>query len=198
LYQTISEEKKMKKQIVVIATLAVCLVLGTAAFAKSNIGFKGVGAKIGFISPEAGIGSTIGFGAVVDLGTITPEIALSGDVMYWSKSHTEFEAKYAYSQIYISGTAKYFFNTSKGAKFMPYAGAGLEFVIGKSKYEYSGPYADIYTHNWSTSNSELGFHIVGGAKYPLDASKYVFAEARYSMGGFNMFGIFGGIVFKLK
>ena len=188
----------MKKQIVVIATLAVCLVLGTAAFAKSNIGFKGVGAKVGFVSPEAGIGSTIGFGAVVDLGTITPEIALSGDVMYWGKSNSEFEDKYTYSQIYISGTAKYFFKTGKGSKFLPYAGAGLEFVIGKSKFEYSGPYADYGHGNWSTSNSELGVHIVGGAKYPLDKGKYLFAEARYSMGGFNMFGIFGGIVFSMK
>jgi hypothetical protein len=188
----------MRNRIAVIGVLIFCLVTGTAVFAKSDIGFKGVGGKVGFVSPEASIGSTIGFGAVVDLGTITPEIALSGDIMYWGKTHSYYDEKVKNSQIYISATGKYFFNSKKGAKFLPYAGAGLEFVIYKQSWTYSGEYAQLVHSNNSVSSSEIGIHIVGGAKYPLDKSKYLFAEARYSMGGFNIFGAFGGIVFNLK
>jgi len=189
----------MKKQVAVIAVLVFCLVTGTAVFAKSNIGLKGVGAKVGFVDPEGDIGSTIGFGGVVDLGTFAPNITFGGDVMYWGKSYTEHDFKFTYSQIYISATGRYMFNTGKKAKILPYAGAGLEFVIGKSKGEYTGELGEFMSdESWSHSDSEIGIHLVGGFKYPLDKSKYLFAEARYSMGGLDMLGVFGGIVFSMK
>jgi hypothetical protein len=186
----------MKKQIVVIATLAVCLVLGTAAFAKSNIGFKGVGAKIGFVGPEGGIGSTIAFGGVADLGWITPEIGLEADAVYWGKSYNTgfiydtYDVKY--SQFTISAIAKYYFAQKKGAKFHPYAGGGLGMGFWKLGY----PSAAHFTGG--VSGSDLVVSVVGGSKMALSPSMDGFAEFRYSTGGFDFWGVFAGVIFKLK
>jgi opacity protein-like surface antigen len=187
----------MNKRIVVAGILTVCLAAGSSVSAKTNIGLNGWGAKLGYVSPQD-IDGTLGFGAVVDLGTLTPTTTLEGEVLYWGKSQKESGAEFSYSQIYISGIAKYYFNKAKkGAKWLPYAGGGVGLVIGKAKVKYEG-------NEWfdgedsSDSQTDLGIHLVGGMKYPIDAKKYAFFEARYSMDGADFFGIFGGIVFKLK
>jgi hypothetical protein len=189
----------MKKRIVLAGILVLGLVAGSALYAKTDIGLKGVGGKIGWVDPEGGIKSTIAFGAVADLGKLSPQITLEGELLYWGKSYEEPGWKFTYSQIYISGIAKYYFNHKKGAQFEPYAGAGLGLIIGKAKTESP---ATEYWHGTSTDNSNtgLGIHFVGGAKYPFAKDKYGFAEARFSMGGDNadIFGFFAGVVFLLK
>lgn len=189
----------MKKQTWLVGILAVLFITGMA-FGKANIGFMGIGPKVGFIMPEDPIESTFGFGAVADLGTIMPKLALEGEVLYWKKGYGEFDYKWSYSQIYISALAKYFFNQKKNAKMQPYAGGGLGFVIGKVKSEYTGEYSDYFGHDasYSSSSTDIGIHFLGGVKTALSPSMDGFAEARYSIDGASFFGIFGGVVFKLN
>jgi len=186
----------MKKQIVVIATLAVCLVLGTAAFAKSNIGFKGVGAKIGLVGPEGGIGSAIGFGGVADLGWITPQIGLEADLLYWSKSYNSgyFYETYnvSYSQFSIDALAKYYFEQKKGSKFHPYAGGGLGLGFWKVSYPESAHFAG------GVSGTDIVISLLAGSKMALSPKMDGFAEVRYSLGGYDFWGLFAGFVYKLK
>jgi hypothetical protein len=191
----------MKKRIAVIVTVALCLVTGSALFATSDIGFKGVGPQLGFISPSAsGLGGTIGFGGVVDLGTITPQIGLEADVLYWSKSHTYYDFKWSYSQFYITAVGKYYFEHKKDASFEPYAGAGLGLCMGTWKTDWTGNYYG-YATNSSMSTTSLVFLAVGGVKHPFSPKMYGFGEARYMSGGGNLasfWGIFAGLVFSLK
>lgn len=193
----------MKKRIVMVGILVACLAAGSAVFAASDIGFKGVGPQLGFVSTSiSGLGGSIGFGGVVDLGTITPQIGLEGEVLYWGKSHDYVGYKWSYSQIYISAIAKYYFEHKKGADFLPYAGGGLGLCIGTWKTEWSADYwYGVHTGSESVSSTNIVFHFVGGAKHPFSPKMYGFAEARYTSnsGDFASFwGLFVGLVFSLK
>lgn len=177
------------------------LVFTVSAFAQTNISLNGVGAKIGFVDPE-NIESTFGFGAVADLGWITPKIALEGEVLYWKKSYDEgAHWEWSYSQLYISALGKYYFEQKKGSKFLPYAGAGIGLVIAKVSSDYSGPSDPYWGGDLNTSESEtgIGLHFLGGAKMALSPQIDGFAEARFSTGeGADFFGIFAGFIYQLK
>ncbi len=171
----------------------IVLLCGNLAFAQSDIGLKGVGAKIGFVAPEDPIESTIGFGAVADLGTITPAIHLGAFVDFWKKSYDTgslggtFEA--SFTEIAIGALGKYYFPMSNSA-FKPYAGAGLGLTIGKAKVD--SPYG-----GGSDSSTDFGFRILGGADYALSPTLTGFAEAVYQIDGADYFGIFAGVVYSL-
>jgi opacity protein-like surface antigen len=188
----------MNKRIWIVGILSVLFVSGLA-FGKSNIGFNGIGAKIGYIMPESPIENTIGFGAVADLGTLTPALKFEGELLYWSKGYTAADYEWSYSQIYISALVKYFFPQKKNAKWLPYAGGGVGLVIGKSKSEYKGAYS-MYVSDKSSSisNTDLGIHLLGGVKTVLSPTMDGFAEARYSIDGADFFGLFVGAIFKLN
>jgi opacity protein-like surface antigen len=188
------KEVYMKK---VLCIMLAMLLVSSFAFAQANIGLKAVGGQIGFIMPEDPIDNTIGFGATADLGTITPKIHLKAFFDYWGKSYdqgTDFE--YTFSEFIIGATAKYYF-ADKG-EMKPYAGAGLDFIIGKSSWEYTGQYSQYYAGDGSESDSEIGFHFCAGADYPLSKTLTGFGEVKYTMDGADFFGIYVGAVYKLK
>jgi len=145
------------------------------------------------------IGSTIGFGAVADLGKITPDINLEGEFFYWSKGYTSGYYDWSYSQIYLTAIAKYFFAQKKGAKWLPYAGGGLGLVFGKVKSDWKG--ADIYgIHGASTSasNTDLGIHLLGGVKTKLSPTVDGFAQAEYVIDGADFFGLMVGAIVRIN
>jgi opacity protein-like surface antigen len=184
---------------VALVLLVVALLVAAPVMAKSDIGLKAVGARVGYIMPEDPIESTLGFGAHADLGTLMPNLTLHGYLDYWSKSYDEgtyWEA--SYSVIGISAIAKYHFEMDGNIK--PYAGGGLGFNIGTAKAEYTGPtYGyDLGDTDASESNTDLGLTLVGGAAMELSPSMDGFVELRYSTDGADYFGIYAGISYKLK
>lgn len=174
------------------------LVLTSICFGQADIGFKGVGGKIGFISPEGSIGSAIGFGGVADLGTITPVIHLSAYVEYWGKSDEEFNIKSKWSQITFGAIAKYYF-PMESSKFKPYAGGGLGLVINKVTIEI--PEIDIgfgvYGGETSVSSNDIGIRLAGGADFELSPGLNGFAEVSYNISDMDYFGVFVGVVKSL-
>jgi hypothetical protein len=189
----------MKTRAMLTAILLLCVSMAFAG--GSGIGLKAIGPEAGFVSIESSIGSTIGFGAAADLGWLTPQIALGAEVMFWSKSIAENAYEdFSYSQIYLNAIARYFFAQKKGSSFQPYAGGGLGLVIAKSKFEYKGEYSDFYhAANYDNSATGIGIVLVGGAKMALSPSMDGFGEVRYGTGeGADYFGIFAGVLFKLK
>ena len=176
----------------------IILVLTNFCFGQADIGFKGAGGKIGFISPEGGIGSTIGFGGVVDLGTITPDIHLGAYVEYWGKSDEELNFKSKWSQITFGAIAKYYF-PMEGSKFKPYAGGGLGLVINK----FSGEIPEVDTGfggfggEFSESSSDIGIRLAGGADFELSPGLTGFAEVVYNISDMDYFGVFVGVVKSL-
>ena len=186
----------MKNRIMLIGILVLCLVAGSTVFAGSNIGLNGVGAKIGLVGPEGGIGSTIGFGGVVDLGWLTPQIGLEAEVLLWSKSYDSgwyydtYEVKY--SQFAINVLGKYYFEQKKGSKLHPYAGGGL----GMGFWKVSWPEAAHW--GGDLSGSDVVISVLGGAKMELSPKMDGFAEVRYSLGGYDFWGAFVGFIYSLK
>ena len=172
------------------------LLTATISFAQADIGFKAVGGKVSFVMPEDPIESTIGFGAVADLGTITDAIHLDAFAEYWGKSYDVGYSETSFSSITIGATAKYYFEMD--SQFKPYAGAGLGFIIGSSSWKYTGPSSPYLTEtDGSDSDTDIGFHFCGGADYELSDTMTGFAEVKYAMNGIDTFIISAGVLFKL-
>jgi hypothetical protein len=180
--------KKLGLVVLMILTMA------SFVFAQADIGLNAVGGKVSFVMPEDPIESTIGFGAVADLGTITDAIHLDAFIEYWGKSYDVAQYEWSYSVITIGATAKYYFEMD--SQFKPYAGGGLGLIITSFSADYSGPNSQ-YFPNTSDSDTDIDFHICGGAEYELSDTMVGFAEAKYSLGGIDTFIISGGVLFKL-
>jgi hypothetical protein len=173
------------------AFLVILLVCGLAgAKGKTDIGFKGLGVRVGYVMPEDPIDATFGFGLQAQLGQIIPEIKVEGMLDYWSKSYdTGFNSTDAsFSAIAIGFLGKYYFDV-KGSKILPYTGAGLAVHFEKAKV--STPFGDV-----SDTQTDLGVHFVGGIEYPFSSSWNGVAELKYALSDANYFGIYAGMIYK--
>src|SRR6266849_6789774 len=124
----------MKKALFVLALFAFCIASSQNALAKTakaSLGLTGLGVEAGMVDPESA-GSTIGFGAFADLGNITPDIKLSSDLGFWSKSQNDFGSEASIRDISVAARAKYMFHVNS-PKLRPYAGAGLGLHFFHSK-----------------------------------------------------------------
>lgn len=77
-----------------------------------------------------------------------------------------------------------------GESLTPYVGAGLG---------YTDISVDVDTQFGSVSGggSDTGLNLVGGAEFETDGSLTPFAEARFTLGDLDRFGITGGVLFEL-
>jgi opacity protein-like surface antigen len=188
------------KNIVKLFTVVIAvLFVANLSYGQANIGFKGIGGKVGLVMPEDPIESTFGLGVVANLGTITPDIHLDAFIDFWSKSYDSgtglgYTAEWSITEIVIGAAAKYYF-PMEGSKFKPFAGGGLGLVYGKSKWEASGTNVGLIGGgSFSSSDTEIGFRILGGADLELSPGLSGFAEAAYHIGGIDFFGISVGII----
>jgi hypothetical protein len=187
----------MQSKLKVLLILSLAVLLAQSAFGQANIGFKGIGGKVGFVMPEDPIDNTFGFGAVVDLGTITPAIKIGAIFEYWSKSYCEenamFSGDWTISEIVIAPMVKYCFPS--GSQIKPFVGGGVGFTIGKSNFETSDPF--FGNQETSASDSEIGVFFGGGVDYELSPNLLGFVEAKYHIGGADYLGIFAGVTYLL-
>jgi len=165
-------------------------------FAQTKIDVNGIGIKLGFVDPE-GVSSVIGFGALVDLGTITPDIMLEGDLDYWSKSVSSTSsagsAEFSFRDLIIGGTAKYMFK-SGNPKFRPFASGGLGFHFFKAAAKSSG----LIVAESSNSEMKIGIHLGGGLFYNLSPQLDLLADGRYSIvSDVSQIALQAGVVYKL-
>ena len=193
----------MMKKGMLFSTIILFALISHAS-AQLNFGFNGVGGKVGFIMPEGGIDNTIGFGAVADLGTFgmssVGDIALSASLDYWAKNYSESSYwDWTWSVISLAAYGKYFFPME--GSFKPYAGVGLGFDISKWNSKYNGPpigFGFDSDLDASESNFDLALHLVGGATMAVSPTLDGFAEVKYTTGGIDYFGIYVGVLYKLK
>ncbi len=178
------------KKVVVGLLIALALLTWNNGWSQVDIGFKGVGMRIGYIMPEDPIENTLGFGAQVELGTIMPNLGVSAIVDYWKKSYdTGGYISSDFSEIVIGALAKYYFEINSQIK--PYAGGGLGFAIGSSSWEYVDPFTQQKNSD-SESDTDIGVFFQGGAEYPISPNFNGFAELKYHIGGADYFGIMIG------
>lgn len=181
-------------------TPAVCLFafcLSTTVLGQVAFGLRGVGGRLGYVMPEDPIENTIGFGAQADLGTITKDLYLAALLEIWSRSYKAEappygKAEWRWTEIVMGASAKYFFKVE--SEFKPYLGGGLNFTISRSKWEIS---LLGYKYEDSESETDIGLHVLGGAKYPLSPELTGFAELIYHLNGADYLGIFVGVTYSL-
>jgi len=185
----------MKNALVVLGLLAVCAMPAQNAWAKSDIGFNRLGVDVGIVDPEAA-GSTVGFGVVADLGTLSPNVGISSQVGYWSKSEDVFGAESSVRDISVGTRVNYLFSVSKSSKFQPYAGGGLGLHF--FNVEVSVPDFQGGTISASESETKLGFDLGGGASMPLSPKANLFGDLWYTLADVDQLAMKVGVSFLLS
>jgi len=183
----------MKRLLVLLPIALLLLTFSSTSFAQMMLGPEGVGAFAGYIKPE-NIDGTIGFGAVVDMGTLVPMLGLELEGLYWSKSKGPSDSEWRWRDITLSAHVKYRFPMPT-SPVKPYAGGGIGAHFVKAEHEWT--HLD-QTHTASDTDTKFGLHLLGGGEYEATPQVNVFAEVRFSLvSDFNQFSIFGGAKFKL-
>lgn len=188
----------MKRFALVISFVFFGLMIFSGFSSAANIGFNGIGGKIGLVMPEDPIDNTLGFGVLVDLGTIIPNLKLEGCVDYWGKSYDEslFGSSYesSLSVINIGPTAKYHFPVGS---FSAFAGGGVVLAYSRASWDVEGVDEAFLGGDTSDSDTDIDIPVVGGITMAIGSGMDFIAEARYLLDA-ETFWISGGIIVKLK
>jgi opacity protein-like surface antigen len=148
--------------------------------------------------PEDPLDATFTFGAVADLGTFIPELHWDASVQYWSTGYEQSTWDWSWSDIAIKSTVRYLFPIEGNIK--PYAGAGLGIHLYSWDYDYPGYSYGGYTFpggSFSDSDTEFGFHILGGAEFKLSPKWKLQTELEYGSADLDQFAIVANFIYAL-
>lgn len=141
-------------------------VLCTEALATSDIGFKGIGPRIGYVDVEGGLDGAVEFGAAFEFGEFVRQLHWDGSVSFWSagRDYRHYNGvdyrNYGWSLrdfVLRSGVNYHFIE----GDWEPYAGGGL------GLHFYSWDYSGAPTFSNATSN-KLGLYIDGGVEHKFN------------------------------
>jgi opacity protein-like surface antigen len=166
----------MKRSILLFGLIAGVLA-STTAMAQSDIGLKGIGGAIGYVSPE-NVDGTFSIGALADLGTIAPRWNIESRLDWWSHSEEAFGAKASIRDITLGARTKYMIEVAN-PKLQPYVGAGLglHFLHAETTVEVPG----FPTMSAEASETKLGFDIGGGAMTAIGPRTNLMGELWYGL-----------------
>jgi hypothetical protein len=143
---------------------------------------------------EVGPRATLDLGDISDLYDGT--FAIGGDVRYESaefpvKGSGAFDFYFAQENTTVfTVDVNVLYPIDAGESIAPYVGAGLG---------YTDVSVDVDTQlgNISGGASDTGLNLVGGAEFETGGSLTPFAEAQFTLGDLDRFGITGGVLFEL-
>jgi hypothetical protein len=157
------------RSVMLMVFVGVCILLSaycTEVSAASNIGFKGIGPRIGYVDPEGGLDGTVEFGVAFEFGEFVRQLYWDGSVSFWSTGR---EYHYYYGDhhdrynwtlrdfVLRSGVNYHFLE----GEWVPYAGGGLGLHF--YSWDYSG------APNWAnSSDSKFGIYIDGGIEHEFN------------------------------
>ena len=174
----------MKFRNALIAVLVVSSMMAGAAF--GGIGFRGVGAGIGYVDPEGGLGGTFGLDALADLGYLIENLGFEAHVTYWSKGEEEFGVDWSFKSFSFNALAKYYFAPEDNS-LRPFGGGGLGISFNSVD---AGPVDD--------SSTDINIVLTGGVKNIFSDTIAGIAEFRYVISGdFDYWGIFACFLYML-
>jgi hypothetical protein len=182
------------RRFVVLTALIMVL---AAMPAQANIGFNGVWAGAGIVSPESPWDMGFNVTAYADLGEIMPNMLLLPTVGYWSSSYSEFGFDLGLSNFAVGADVNYFV-MQKGTEVGPYVGGGLSMNFMSIDYPVVTNFFTGQTGTESQSETKFGIKLKGG--YAMKVGSMVgFAELGYNLiSDFNTLQITGGVAFPIK
>jgi hypothetical protein len=165
------------------------------------IDFQGIGGRVSAVFPKGDAGTTVGLGAIADLGPIVaqleqPKAEIS--VNYWGNSYyntAESLYKTNLTSVSFNGTVKLYIPL--GVNISPFIGGGLGLDIERWTSEKDSS-AHGSVGSVSESNTGLITHLVVGVDIPLGPSFKFTPEAEYNMGRTDTFQIVGALVLMFK
>lgn len=181
--------------------LAVAVVLLTvSALSFGQIGFKGIGGGLGFITASMSNGngtseSLSGFliAAHADLGEFAKDFSLWPDITYWSASKDPVKL----SDFSINVNAHY--NIAMEGQLKPYVGAGLGYNSISSTVTLPSFPPFFVGGTVTGSASRLGINLLAGVNYKLNDMLTLLVEPRYVLASdFNHFTIKVGATYAMK
>ncbi len=192
----------MKKALLILALFLFCIASPQNALAKAargGLGLNRLGVEAGLVDPEA-VGSTLGFGAFADLGTLAPDVRLSSHLGYWSKSENDFGAEASLRDISVGARARYMFHVTS-PKFQPYAGAGLGLHFFHTKVQTPdmdlGGGFIIPGFTAEDSATKVGLDLGGGVVTPLSPKTDLLVDFWYTVADIDQLSMKAGLSFQL-
>ena len=183
------------KRIALLLAIVTCTVASTEAMAQADLGFKRIGAAVGFVSPED-LDGTFTFGVFADAGTLTPMIALEPHLDYWSWSEGAYGSEATVRDITLGVRGKYLFEVANST-IRPFAGAGLgmHFLHAEVVIPAQGGFPEETVED---SQTKLGIDLGGGLATPMSPVLDFHAEVWYGIvSDFNQLSLRAGISRKL-
>ena len=163
----------MARFLVGLMILCICAFTASGVLAQTDLGPRGMGAKIGWVGPED-VDGTIGFAVFMDMGTIVPQLMLEPQIGFWTKSESEFGVDVSVRDIAVGARAKYLFDI-KNSNIEPFVGGGLglHFVSAEVTVPGFGSADD--------SEVKLGLDIGGGLHFPVNPQWDILTEVWYGI-----------------
>ena len=181
----------VKKLMLVVVAMMVVGSLGVG----QELGLKGVGGSIGFvsISPASSTESFSGFAIAAHayLGDIAKDLGLFPEIEYFSTSKDVSGVTLKVSDFAINANLHY--NIAMEGQVKPYVGAGLGF--NSMSYTFNLPFLGTV----SASDSRIGINLLAGANYKMNDEMSLFFEPRYVLSSdYNHLLIKVGATFAMK
>jgi hypothetical protein len=168
---------------------------GADAANKSNIGFKGIGPRLGFVDPEGVLDGTAEFGVVFEFGEFVPQLHWDGSVSFWSSGrnyydnhHNDYRYNWKLRDFVLRSGVNYHF--LKG-EWVPYAGGGLGLHF--FSWDYSG--APDYSN---TSDTKLGLYIDGGIEHEFNEKWTGQMQLQFDFASPDQTALLFNLIYRLK
>lgn len=177
-------------------TMTICALASQSAWAKSDLGFKGIGGAVGVVGPEE-MDATFGLGVMLDHGTIVPQLALESRLDYWSQSEESFGTEVSARDISVGARCKYLFNISSPT-VQPFAGAGLGLHFLHAEATVAPPPGfPGASMSVEDSATKLGLDLGGGMAARVGPRTNLLAELWYGVvSDFNQFNLRVGVLYS--
>jgi opacity protein-like surface antigen len=152
-----------------------------------GLGFKGLGARIGFVDPEDASGTLL-LGGHIDAGTFVKNVHVLPYVEYWSTGAEAGTVHVDRSDFTVALDVDVDFPMS-GQRITPYLGGGLGIHFLSVNTNAPGE-----TNN---DDTKAGLNIQGGLRNQFMPNLSLFGEARYTfVSDANSFRILGGFTYN--
>lgn len=184
----------MSKRVGLFAFALLGIVLmAHSALAETDLGFKGIGGRLGYVDPESEYNGTFTLGAVADFGTFVPKLHWDAALTFWKSSLDWgwYGSTYdvTLTDIALRTGVKYHFIEGP---WEPYAGGGLGLHFFSS--DVSAPSGAVWT---GADDTEFQFYIVGGVQHPLTKSLIGSAELQLDIGDLDQTNIQINVMYLL-